>query len=290
MKKGLNFRTEESQALYFKAFDESLKLISVPFREVYVQTSFGLTHCLLCGDKAKAPLILIHAASCSSTIWYKNVKTLSESYCIYMVDLITESSKSIMTVRIKDRIESANWLNEVFNGLGVQDFYLCGLSIGGWHSCNYAIHYPDRIKKLILISPIQTFPRMYFSFFFKIMKMGFHPTRENVENYVGWGSEKEAILPDSIINLFIQSVMNVNSNAAFPKMIKARELKKIKIETLIMLGENEFAFDIHRAQMVAKNILKSKIEIIKEASHLIPVSKPQYINSRILIFLEETVN
>ncbi|MFQ6875477.1 MAG: hypothetical protein ACLUJB_16870 [Coprobacillus cateniformis] len=48
------------------------------------------------------------------------------------------------------------------------------------------------------------------------MKMGFHPTCQNVENYIGWRSQKEARLPDSIIKQFTLSVQNMNSNAIFP--------------------------------------------------------------------------
>jgi len=67
--------------------------------------------------------------------------------------------------------------------------------------------------------------------------MGFHPTRENVESYIGWGSAKEAPLPDSVISQFLISVMNVNSNVAFPKMIKRNQLKKLIMPTMILLGE-----------------------------------------------------
>lgn len=52
--------------------------------------------------------------------------------------------------------------------------------------------------------------------FCKNNENGFHPTRENVENYICWANEKEEPLPDSIIKQFTISVMNMNSNASFP--------------------------------------------------------------------------
>lgn len=159
---------------------------------------------------------------------------------------------------------------------------MCGLSIGGWNAANYAARYPQKVNKLVLISPVQTFAKMYGSYFFKIMKMGFHPTRENVESYIGWGSEKEGNLPDSIITQFTLSVMNMNSNASFPKWLKESQLKSIDMPVLVLLGENEFAFDIRKAERRARKCIRHlELEIVKDASHLIPVSKPEYINDRI---------
>jgi len=78
MKKGLNFRTEQGQEDYFKAYEKSLELWSVPYTEKYITTSFGKTHLLICGDTTKEPLVLLHAASCGATIWYPNVVGLSK--------------------------------------------------------------------------------------------------------------------------------------------------------------------------------------------------------------------
>lgn len=286
MKKGMNFRTEQGQIDYFAAYDKSLKLWDIPFEEKVVETYYGDTHYLECGNKQGENLVLLHAASCGSTIWYKNVEELGKNYHIYAIDLLTESSKSLLYQKLQKPEEIAQWLEEVFDKLGLESIYLGGLSIGGWNSANYAIRYPKRVKKLVLLSPIQTLAKMYSSFFFKIMKMGFHPTRENVENYIGWGGAKEAPLPDSVIEQFTISVMNVNPNSAFPKMIQTKQLRSLQMPVLVLLGEKEFAFNPDKAMKIAKqNIQNLTIDMVADASHLIPVSRPEEANRRILEFL-----
>ena len=288
MEKGLNFRTQKGQEDYFEAYDKTLELWEVPYTERYIETSFGKSHCLICGNPNASPLILLHAASCGATIWYPNVADLSQKYCIYAVDLITESSKSILSSKIKSPEQSAKWLNETLDGLNLNKVYLCGLSVGGWNAAIYAIAYPARIQKLILLSPVQTLAKMYPSFFIKIMRMGFRPTRKNVENYIGWGSVNEASLPDSVIRQFTISIMNVNSNAAFPKMIKKQKLRDLKMPVMILLGKNEFVFNINKAVAIGRaEISNLNIEIIENASHLISVSLPKIINDKIVNFLEE---
>lgn len=287
MENGINFRSPESQAEYFDAYEKTMQLFSTEIQEVYVDTEFGKSYVIKAGNKNNPPLVLLHAASCGSPIWYKNFEELSQSYSLYAIDLIGETSKSLMKKKMKNPSDNAKWLAQTIEGLGLNNVNLCGLSIGGWNAANYAARYHQRVNKLVLCSPVQTFAKMYSSYFFKIMKMGFHPTRENVENYIGWGSEKEGKLPDSIITQFTLSVMNMNSNASFPRWLKERQLKSIDMPVLVLLGENEFAFDVRKAERRARKCIQHlDIEVVKDASHLIPVSKPEYINDRILRFLE----
>lgn len=290
MEKGLNFRTQKGQEDFYKAYDKTLQLWDVSYSEKYIDTSFGRTHCLISGNPNAQPLILLHAASCGATIWYPNVSLLGKRYSVYAIDLITEASKSILLSKIKTPEQSAKWLNETIDGLNLNKVYLCGLSIGGWNAANYAINYSERVKKLILLSPIQTLVKMYPSFFIKIMRMGFHPTRKNVEKYIGWGSSNEAPLPDSVIDQFTVSVLNINPNAAFPKMIKKQQLKSLKMPVMILFGENEFAFDVNKAVSVGKSIISNlNIDVIENASHLISVSLPNVINEKVIQFLDENI-
>lgn len=120
------------------------------------------------------------------------------------------------------------------------------------------------------------------------MKMGFNPTRENVENYIGWGSEKEEPLPDSIIKLFTISVMNMNSNASFPKWLKRNYLLNVNMPVLVMMGENEFAFSVNNATKRAKSVISNlELYIVAEASHPLCASKPDEINHKVLEFLQK---
>lgn len=290
MEKGLNFRSIESQIEYFVAYDNSLNLITCNYKEDYVKTSYGNSHVLCCGNKNKKPLVLLHAASCGSPIWYKNLSSWSKDYCVYAIDLIGESSKSILLKPIKKAVNNAKWLDETLTGLQLNKIVLCGLSIGGWTAANYAGFYPERLEKLILLSPVQTFAKMHNSYFFKIMKMGFNPKRENVENYIGWGSKKESPLPDSIIKQFTLSVMNMNSNISFPTWIKREHLIKIEAPVLVMFGENEFAFSVKKAVKRAQSVISSlEFQVVEDASHLLPLSKPEFINQEVCEFINNEI-
>lgn len=286
MQKGLNFKTLESQNTYFNVYEKSLQLIDIEYTQRYIDTSYGKSHILCCGKKENPPLVLLHAASCGSPIWYKNLSSWSKTYCIYAIDLIGEASKSILTKKMKTPYDNAKWLDETLTGLQLDTVYLCGLSIGAWNAANYAGYFSSRVLKLILLSPVQTFSKMHISYFYKIMRMGFHPTKENIEKYIGWGNKQEGALPDSIIEQFKISVMNINSNASFPKWLKKEHICKLKMPTLVMIGEREFAFSISKAIKRANSTISDlTLLIVKDASHLLVVSKPDFINEQVLQFL-----
>jgi pimeloyl-ACP methyl ester carboxylesterase len=80
---------------------------------------------------------------------------------VYAIDLITEASKSTLLSPIKNQEQCAIWLDETMNGRGIKEFFLCGISIGGWYAFNYSSAYQQRVKKLILLSPVQTFVKMH---------------------------------------------------------------------------------------------------------------------------------
>lgn len=95
MEKGLNFRTMESQNKYFDAYSKSLELIETPVTRKYIDTSYGSSHVVCCGDERGIPLVLLHAASCGSPIWYRNISFLSNYFCVYAIDLISETAANL---------------------------------------------------------------------------------------------------------------------------------------------------------------------------------------------------
>lgn len=123
---GINFRSSDSQAEYFDAYEKTMQLFAVEVQEKYVVTEFGKSYVIEAGNPNNQPLILLHAASCGSTIWYKNFEQLSKSYRLYAIDSLGETSKSIMKKKMKNPSDNAKWLNQTIDGLGLNKVNLCG--------------------------------------------------------------------------------------------------------------------------------------------------------------------
>src|SRR6187402_1103004 len=142
---------------YQQAYDKALALFTTSIAEQYVKTRFGNAHIIVSGPETGEPLVLLHGMNASSTMWYPNMKALSEHYRVYAIDFFLEPGKSQCIGEVDDVKEIIGWYFEIFDSLHLKKINLMGASRGGWLSVNIALRDPARIKKLVLLSPAQTF-------------------------------------------------------------------------------------------------------------------------------------
>jgi len=145
------FKTPEGQARYFAAYDATLALWPVPVTPLSVPTRFGDTHVNACGPEGAPPLVLLHGAAISSTMWYPNVAALSRAYRVYAPDIIGEMGKSVRTHPLAQPADFTAWLSELFDGLRLDQAHVAGVSLGGYLALQLAHSVPERVMKLVLL-------------------------------------------------------------------------------------------------------------------------------------------
>ena len=129
---------------------------------------------------------------------------------------------------------------------------LCGLSLGGILSIDYAIEYPEKVNSIILIGTPYEIPKNIFklqNFIFKFMP------KKTFENM---GVQK-----NDFINL-------INSMAELEMKSK---VENIKCPTLILCGEKDNV-NMESAKQLNSKIKESKLEIIKQAGHEVNIENP----------------
>jgi pimeloyl-ACP methyl ester carboxylesterase len=125
-----------------------------PVRAVDVPSPFGTTRAHACGPADGRPTVLLHGGGSSSSCWYANVAALSRENRVYAVDRIRDAGRSVHDGRpIRRPHDLAEWLDAVADGLGLQDFALCGHSYGGWQALDYTLRRPQRVSRLALLDP-----------------------------------------------------------------------------------------------------------------------------------------
>ena len=142
------FKTPESQAKYIAAYDTALSLWPVPYESFYVPTRFGKTHIIASGLKGASPLVLLHATSVSATMWFPNIADLSREFRVYMLDIIGDAGKNVVSYPPKNKSDYALWLTDVFNELNVTQADVVGASYGGWVTLSLALYALERVKKI----------------------------------------------------------------------------------------------------------------------------------------------
>jgi len=288
------FKSPKGEAEYMAAYEATMRLWLVPYESMDVLSRFGSTHLVVCGPKDAPPLVLLHSFFMSLTVWVHNIADLSRDYRVYALDIMGQPGKSIPDQPMRNRDEMAEWLTCVLDILKISQMDLIGWSYGGFASLNYAIHRPDRLRKLILLTPIGSFVPLKTQFYIRGMLTRL-PSRFWSNSMMHWMSykpnfknEKTKRMFDLITNQFYQGVRYFRlPPTVLPTPYMDEELRGVKNPTLLLIGQQESLYDpvpaIERAKRLIPDI---QAELIPHAGHELPGSKPDMIDKLVLEFLK----
>jgi pimeloyl-ACP methyl ester carboxylesterase len=287
------FRSPEGEAQFFAAYEAVLKLWPVPYEELFIPTRFGDTHVIASGAKDASPLILIHPAGGGGVIWIRNVGPLSQHYRTYAIDTISESNKSKLSRPISMRHQKqdfADWMKDLLDGLHIERANIVGNSFGGFVTLNTALFLPERVKKIILISPAATFVPI------PAWAWHFMPA-----NGIGplIGSKQILLYPykwiwqdfpkeEPMEQLRATSALTGRPRHWSPTVFSDEELKKINTPVLLLIGDHEVIYKpedaIRRATQLVAGL---RAEIIPNANHIAEYTAADWVNAKILEFFAE---
>lgn len=104
------------------------------------------------GKDIGEPVVLVHGLSASSRWWVRNIPALAQHYRVYLLDLPGFGTMRRFRRRfVLDELSSGivAWMD----ALGIKQAHLIGHSMGGYICLRMAARYPERIRRLVLVSP-----------------------------------------------------------------------------------------------------------------------------------------
>jgi pimeloyl-ACP methyl ester carboxylesterase len=125
----------------------------VPNEHLRLSTHEGETFVVACGSRDALPLVLLQGAGANAAMWMPDVAVWANEFRVYAVDLIGEPGLSAPSRPALASDGYARWLGEVLDGLELTEVTLIGVSLGGWLALDFAIRHPERVRKLVLLSP-----------------------------------------------------------------------------------------------------------------------------------------
>jgi pimeloyl-ACP methyl ester carboxylesterase len=286
-------KTKETYLAYYEKRSQKWPVVS---ESRMVETSQGETFVRVSGLEGAPPLVLLPSGGATSLIWIPNIKTLSTQFRVYAIENIYDFGLSVNTQVFKTPDDQMRWLDELFDALELgSDINLMGLSYGGWLASRYALHSPERLRRVILVAPVATIfdlpgewawrgilsaiPSKY------IMK------RVMVdwlfEDLVKHGDETSRILVDEYIDDAMMALkcfkfrMPIN-----PTVLSDEELSSLEVPALFLVGENEKIYParkaVERLNTVAPRI---QTEIIPGTGHDLTILRAELVNGIVIEFL-----
>lgn len=286
-----SFRTAEGEAAFHKAYDHSLSHWDVQYESLYVETSFGDTHVFIAGPEDGKPLILFHGFGFSSTMWYPNLKVLTQKHRVYAIDVLGEFNRSRTTQSFLQREDYINWINQVLDKLAITKAVFIGHSNGGWHILNYASLDKSRVEGLILLAPAASFIPFSIQFPIRLIIASVFRTRKLVIDFLGrWFVGKGNHVEESLFEQFYQGLIHFGWKHKFlrPSVLPEQELAKLDMPILFLVGTKEVIYNYEKALSKAKKVIPHMDQVkIENAGHALNIEKADEVNQYILRFLEQ---
>jgi pimeloyl-ACP methyl ester carboxylesterase len=224
------------------------------------------------------------------TMWAPNIVALSKEHRVFAIDVMGQPSKSIPDQPICNTADFVSWLTATLDALHLDRVFLVGMSFGGWLALNYAVAAPQRVRKLVLLSPGGLLP-MVRQFAVRGMLMVFFPTRLTVNSFFRWLGITDRHFAN-VLDLMYLGIkyfrMPVETARIGPSVVSDEELRTLHMPTLLLYGDREVICDPAKALERARRLIPDfQGELVKGPRHEMCASDHEIVDARVLDFLND---
>ncbi len=169
--------------------------------------------------------------------------------------------------------------------LKAKKLHLVGLSMGGRIARNVALHYPERLHTLTLVSTTPGFDALSADEVRRFVTERKTSTPETVRRLLGSRARPGAFdeLAESLSLLHEESYRKTLE--ASVAQDRGAPLEKIRVPTLVIAGNEDQVYPPALARDVARRIPGSELVMIQGAGHVVNLEQPERFNKIVLDFL-----
>jgi len=227
------------------------------------------------------PLVLLHGWGWHSGIWQPLIPQLIDSYQLFLVDLPGFGKSHLLT----ESYQFADLAKRIFQQVPLTATWL-GWSLGGMLAWWIAIHYPEKVTRLITVASSPKFvsddswpgiPLATLQRFSQAILANYEKTLEDFLELQLRGSKNAALLLTELKSQI--SFCHTDALIGGLKLLREtdlrQDLKKIKCPSLHIFGANDTLVPIAVIPYLQKYLsAHSRCEIIKRAGHIPFLSQP----------------
>ena len=253
-------------------------------------------HYLDLGNPRNLPIILIHGMTFDHQMWNPQIQVLKDKYRVIAYDLRGHGLSIVGDGQYTYKM-FVNDLIDLMDHLHSKQAVLCGLSMGGAIALRAYEMNPDRIKALILCDTRTEADSNETKYWREdsielIKNNGLESfTHEFINNIFARESFKDhpkavELIRNIILSSSPQAICGVLLAQAARTDMK-HVLTKIKVPTLIMIGENDNFTPYASSETMNDEIINSKLKIISKAGHVSNLENTDEFNHNLLEFMKK---
>ena len=289
------FRSPEAKQEYLRFYDNQAAKWPVPSETRMVETPFGQTFIRIQGPSDGASLVLLPGDTETSLSWLPVIEPFSRRFRTYAIDHIYDNGRSIYSREMSRPEDFVDWLDEVFDELGLERLNLVGYSYGAWQSALYAKAHSHRIRQLVLLAPSSTVLSPGPVILARAIAYYLLPYRFITKNYFYWYGQdavKEKRSRDHVDQMIEEDLLARRSfkkrRFVSPTKLTDKEWGELRMPVLFLIGENDRTYSaqgaVRRLHRVAPKV---EAKIAPNTDHYILLTNPDWVVRNTLGFLQE---
>jgi pimeloyl-ACP methyl ester carboxylesterase len=280
------YKSPEIRARFLALYDQKMQEWPVPYEDIYLDTRYGKVHVVASGERQAPPMLLLHASAVSSWSWKYNAAALSAHHRIYAIDLIGDAGKSEFSDLgniMRNGRDQAELYAQIADQLGVGKAVVVGASEGGFIGSNYALHFPDRVDKLVLLGPMGYAGATQSALRITFAQMW--PLRSVQRWTFDWAFGDNAEIRQDFREWFLLIMNGYNPAKVAPWPLSSEQRRSLKVPVMMVLGSRDHLVgDPEAARALVGDIPDIRVEVV-EAGHLMAAEAPEVTTKLIDDFL-----
>jgi pimeloyl-ACP methyl ester carboxylesterase len=249
------FRSAQAKAEYEALYIKRAKEWPVASETKLIETSSGQTFVRVSGHITNPPLVLLPGSKGTSLTWIPNIAALSSHYRTYALDSIYDFGLSVSHRNIKKPGDLITWLHEVLTVINPEgSVNLLGLSYGGWLVSQYALHFPERIHKIVLLDPATTVLPVSFSLIFRAL-LSVIPLPGFRQQFYYWllrdtvqsGKTGQTYVDEAVADWAVAEHCFAPLPMVTASVLNDKSLSDFLVPCLVLIGENEKVYSALKA-------------------------------------------
>lgn len=234
--------------------------------------------------KAPKTIVFIHGLGENLESWKHQTKFFSKDFKVVALDLRGHGKSGVP----KKKIEMDDFAGDVMgllNHLGIKKAHFCGLSMGALVIFELYKRHPDYFLSMILVATRPRYPPAQTA---ALEGMSMEVIGEEVATFALAASAAES-LREEVAKMIAGTQKDVYlQSAEATSMLNYTDLlPKIKVPTLIIVGDRDIVTPVHSAEILNRDIPRSILKMMRGIGHLPNRENPEEFNNTLEEFLNK---
>jgi pimeloyl-ACP methyl ester carboxylesterase len=239
-------------------------------------------------------VVLLHGLGGNSTNWAFNTPALAQKFRVVVPDQVGfgQSDKPLINYRVGTYVD---FLDKFLAELKVERATLVGNSMGGWVAAAYALKYPAKVEKLVLVDAAGFAPPKEFDLH---ALAGLNPsTREEMKRLASLVFFNPLFKSDAAIDVLLAQRVSAGDGYTIQRLVESihraddmldGKLGGIKQPVLLVWGREDGLTPLAReGERFKRELPSAQLVVFDGCGHVPQVEKAAEFNAAVLKFLSQ---